>query len=322
LKHIFLISQPRAGSTFLQRILSNHSNVHTLGEPWFLLPIFKNDFELKVLKDAKYNSTWTNSAISEFFKSTEDFDDLFKENQITLYKNICKSLANSKGCDFFLDKTPRYYFIIKEISLTFPKSKVLVLLRNPIDVFNSVLDSFIKKDYSLLGLYEDDIFESPLLLLKQIKTNKNKNILFIKYEDILNDTKQEIKKICLHIGLDFEDSMLNISNSREWKFGDPKMNIKKEIDVTNINVWSKYLTTQKWRFFRDYVNTLGSVLINEFGYSYEELDKILVENKPSKFKLIFTVSLNFYFSKFYTIYLKPFYILKRKIKYRWNLIKK
>ena len=34
---IFLISQPRAGSTLTQKILGCHSQIHTISEPWMML---------------------------------------------------------------------------------------------------------------------------------------------------------------------------------------------------------------------------------------------------------------------------------------------
>ena len=37
---LFLISLPRSGSTFLQKILMSHSAIASSAEPWFLLPLF------------------------------------------------------------------------------------------------------------------------------------------------------------------------------------------------------------------------------------------------------------------------------------------
>ena len=37
---IFLISQPRAGSTLTQRILGSHQDIHTISEPWIMLHPF------------------------------------------------------------------------------------------------------------------------------------------------------------------------------------------------------------------------------------------------------------------------------------------
>ena len=41
---IFIVSQPRSGSTLLQNLLSNNTQVNTASEPWILLrlaPFFK-----------------------------------------------------------------------------------------------------------------------------------------------------------------------------------------------------------------------------------------------------------------------------------------
>jgi hypothetical protein len=43
---IFLISQPRAGSTMSQRILGSHPNIYTVSEPWILLgPLYPLHFD-------------------------------------------------------------------------------------------------------------------------------------------------------------------------------------------------------------------------------------------------------------------------------------
>lgn len=34
---VFVISQPRSGSTLLQSILGSHSDIHTVPEPWMML---------------------------------------------------------------------------------------------------------------------------------------------------------------------------------------------------------------------------------------------------------------------------------------------
>ena len=69
MNYIFLISQPRAGSTLLQRMLHEHSKIATVGEPWFLLPALKDDFELKVGRKANYDKKLANLAIKEFISN-------------------------------------------------------------------------------------------------------------------------------------------------------------------------------------------------------------------------------------------------------------
>ncbi len=39
IRPLFLLSQPRAGSTFVQRVLAAHPKISTASEPWILLPL-------------------------------------------------------------------------------------------------------------------------------------------------------------------------------------------------------------------------------------------------------------------------------------------
>ena len=62
-KLIFIISQPRSGSTLLQSLLSNNDFVATTSEPWILIPF------LSFLKgDTKLNANFklTKNAIIDF----------------------------------------------------------------------------------------------------------------------------------------------------------------------------------------------------------------------------------------------------------------
>ncbi len=50
---IFIVSQPRSGSTLLQSILSNNDYINTASEPWLLLP-FLNIFDSSLI-EVTYN---------------------------------------------------------------------------------------------------------------------------------------------------------------------------------------------------------------------------------------------------------------------------
>ena len=63
---IFLISQPRAGSTMSQRILGSHPNIYTVSEPWILLgPLYPLHFDNF---DAEYDARLFKTAWQSFFQ--------------------------------------------------------------------------------------------------------------------------------------------------------------------------------------------------------------------------------------------------------------
>ena len=69
---IFLISQPRAGSTLLQRILAAHSQVHSVSEPWLMLhPVY-------ALRPsgitAEYNEELARIALRDYLEQAEAYN--------------------------------------------------------------------------------------------------------------------------------------------------------------------------------------------------------------------------------------------------------
>ena len=66
---------------------------------------------------------------------------LLKSHILDLYREISKKNRNDDFI-YFLDKTPRYYWILNEIHELFPEAKYIYLTRNPINVFSSTMTSW------------------------------------------------------------------------------------------------------------------------------------------------------------------------------------
>ncbi|MBD0404481.1 sulfotransferase [Flammeovirga sp. EKP202] len=310
-QHVFVISQPRAGSTFLQRILSNHSKIHTVGEPWFLLPIIYNDFDLQVHNRKFYNATWANLAINSFLEEHKDIQCILKQHYLGLYKKITTDLALKNDKFIFIDKTPRYYYIIDSLVKEFPKSKFIILTRNPLDVFYSILKTWVKGNYFLLSRYQDDLFKA-LTYLKKIKSAEN--ILRVSYEDLLQETNTEVNRICNFLGISFEKEILDISQDKKWRLGDPNMNKKKVIDNSNTKKWKNSLSPQEWRLLNAYIHSLDQEAFIKLGYDLDKTIDDVAKIKPSKLKLFFTFSLSFYFNKFSRKVLTLIYYRRKKVR--------
>jgi len=309
-KFIFLISQPRSGSTFLQRILHEHSEISTVGEPWMLLPIFHNNFDLEITTKTKYNELFANSAIAEFQTNNSNFNTIKQESLLNFYKKICNDILKEQNATLFLDKTPRYYYIINDLLKYFPDAKIVILSRNPLDVFNSIINTWVKTKYSLLHNFLDDLFVAPKLLSNGIK---NPNVYHLKYEDLISNQNLELHNLCNYLDIRFESAMLNVSNSKDWKFGDPNMNDKKGVKSSNKNLWKQDLTTQKWRLFNEYINSSVSQFHQDLGYDIKGIKMELNELKPNKFRLFFSFGFIFFQSFFSKKILFNYYYYKTRI---------
>ncbi len=74
---VFLISQPRAGSTLLQRMIAAHPAVHTQSEPWIMLHPMHAFKPENIL--APYKSEIYADATKDFIESLPGGIDTYKK---------------------------------------------------------------------------------------------------------------------------------------------------------------------------------------------------------------------------------------------------
>jgi len=288
-KHlIFLVSQPRSGSTMLQHILGGHHEIHTLPEPWFMLN-FVYMFRSKGL-EAEYNAKYAYLAFEDFLKripnGQESYFEAIRRAAYFLYSKTIESSAKQ----YFLDKTPRYYFILPELYRFFPGAKFIILIRNPLAVFSSILETNLRGNWAKLFELADrkhDILTAPRLIMKAIQQQK-KNTAIVKYEEIVANPRRAIGALCDKLHLPFDVKIIEYGGKLKFTdttFIDPKSIYKHSKPVKNYsNEWINRLdTAQKVYIARNYLKFLGEEVINGLGYSYKELKDLLDNNS----KLVF-----------------------------------
>jgi hypothetical protein len=270
-KLIFIISQPRSGSTLLQKLISNNKHVDTVSEPWLLLPLLS--IYKPSLIEAKYNY---NVALQGFFAYLEKkgVDGVFKTD---MKKMILSLYSGGDDHLFFVDKTPRYYEIIPEILEFFPNAKFLVLKRNPFASLHSMLTTWSqdKIDYTLINAFYRDFLVAPFRIQEFCEKHGTKpNVLEVKYENIVSDPQQYVKAIYDWMNIPFDASVLDIDKNAKVKgmFGDDvyKKEPLKEIKSALSDSWRDSLADKKRKeFFGGYENFLGADFISKYGYAPE-----------------------------------------------------
>ena len=288
---IFIACQPRSGSTMLQRMLGGHDEIYTTSEPWVMLP---GAFSLRDDGRSRYNSSIANKAIESF--STEALDG--REEYIRLLRNHYTSIYNraleNRGETYFLDKTPRYYYILKEIEKILPNSKIILLVRNPVSVLSSIINRWVGNRWLNLKNFKDDIFRAP----KNIAyANKNlKNTTLVRYEDLIVNTEKNLGRILQFCGLPEEEGLKYYGDESmdEWRLGDKNMVYEKNKPVrSTLGKWKNVSSAQEWRVLWDYANKVDKKVIKEFGYNIDKIKASLNEIKPKKPYSASTIPLNF-----------------------------
>lgn len=267
---IFLISQSRAGSTLFQKLLAGHPEIHSMTEPWIMLhPIY-------ALKEdginAEYHSLLARHGLEDFVGQVPEGIELYR---IALRKMGCtlyNRVLELSGKQFFLDKTPRYYHIIPELYSIFPEAKFIFLLRNPIEVLSSVIETNRVDDLEIPSLI--DLIKGPGCLLDGIKMLKEKAIV-VDYESFIQSPESVIRRVCNRIGILFYRPLLNRGQcpKPEGGIGDANgVNQNSNQATDNIDKWLLNFSSLELIALADeYLKTLGPEIVSNMGYNFEVL---------------------------------------------------
>jgi len=280
---IFLISQPRSGSTLTQKIIGTHSKVYTRSEPWIMLnPLsqFKQDGSYE-----KYGKSLENIGVNDFYSELPNGKKDYLTGLSDMYLSLYDKYLQKENKQYFLDKTPRYYLIIDELVEVFPNAKFIFLKRNPLAVLSSIINTWHGDDWYQLSRHRADLIDAVDAMIDASQKYSKTGYVFL-YEDLLKKQTDTLNTVFNYIGIDFEEDVLNYNenNSEKWRFGDPKSVYEKsEIDPSNDLKWTKNLdNAQYWRVMHDYLQYLGKDKFEEYGYDFDENLEILKQKMPSK----------------------------------------
>jgi hypothetical protein len=298
---IFIISQPRAGSTLLQRILGSHPDIYTVSEPWLMLhPLYAMRPEGY---EAEYGQEWAQVALRGFVKALPGGEDKYLEGVRRMYNYLYEEALASSRKRYFLDKTPRYYFIISSLYRTFPKAQYIILLRNPIAVLCSVLNTWVRDNQFWmfrLCRFRHDLTRAPKLLLEGMKVLGKRGVI-VHYERLVRYPEREVHRTCDRLGLNFLREMVDYGrhNIPNWFSGDQDAIYQYERpSPENAEKWIHALDDpQVWRLANDYLQLLGQETLEQMGYSYEEVLQILQAHRPHRIRIWSTFSLAYLFDK-------------------------
>ena len=280
---IFLISQPRSGSTLTQKLLGAHSKIYTRSEPWLML---HPSYSLKKSGIySEYNFNTDRKAFEVFVEGLPDGEETYIQSLNEMYLNLYSYYIDGTNCSYFLDKTPRYYLIVNELLKIYPDAKYILLIRNPLAVLGSIINSWISNNWYRLSEFRNDLTRAINEQL-DILNNKKKNeaFLIIHYEEMLSDTNEVLKTLFDYISVDFEAGVENYNQKNEkWRFGDQEsVYVKDGIDKNNDKKWQQSLSVpQYWRVMYDYLHYIGKDNFEKLGYNFEENKGILMSNMPA-----------------------------------------
>jgi GT2 family glycosyltransferase len=271
---IFLISLPRSGSTLLQRVLAGHPEVMTVAEPWLMLhPLYALRHEGLT---AEYDAALARAALDDFLEVLPGGETAYLDGLRDFTGSLYARALQGAGKRFFLDKTPRYHHILPELRRVFPRAKFVFLLRNPLAVLASTLDTWFDGDPERLRDTSNhrDLLDAPRRMLDAI-TELGDDAIVVRYETLVQEPEYAVSALCARLGIAYDETMLDYGArpAPPGRWGD-EIGIQRHSrpQATCCEPWKDTLADDTARAFaHEYLTTLGSETVTALGYDVHTL---------------------------------------------------
>jgi Sulfotransferase family len=210
---LFLVGVWRSGTSLLQTLLNQHSQIGLMYEAE--LPLLKPLF-LGGNAKSDWLERWEfwNSALS---RHRIDADDVLppagdlRSSSETVYRNY----AWRRGASIFGEKSPNYWDCLDQVSKTFPSASFIVLWRNPLAVCRSVMSAaqsepyFAKRGMLLRALLACHKLRQQCDLLQK----RGIAVHEVHYEELVRDPAATLQGICTFLDISLEARMISLEDA-------------------------------------------------------------------------------------------------------------
>ena len=217
---------PRSGTTLVEQIISSHKTVKSSGENSILSNILGN----KIENTLKTNKEKTKDFI---FTDGEFINDYY-------YKKLDNLNINNK---IITDKTVQNFIWIGFIRSLFPNCKIINCLREPKDICLSIYKNNFENSFMNWSYKQEEIanffnFYSDLMKFWNYKFPNE--IYNLKYENLLSESTNEIKKLISFCDLSWDQECLNFQNNKTPVKTASSIQVRKPLYNSSKNISKNY----------------------------------------------------------------------------------
>ena len=205
-RKIFIGGLPRSGTTMVQNILDSHPSIY--GGPEF--DRIPNIIDLR----NKLLISFESGRISNY-TSKQNIDLSISQ----LIENLFNGIDTQKKYSYISEKTPWNILFFDELVTIFPDAKFIMVLRNPLNVFNSmknvakrakekdVIPPDFTTNYKIAVAYMETVYK----IMQRLLSKYPNNFYLIRYEDLLINLDAQTKNICEFIGVEWTAKLLDFN---------------------------------------------------------------------------------------------------------------
>jgi len=221
---IFILGLPRSGTTLLERLLSSHSQVGSLGEV--------NNFAFSLIHTVGPNNGKT---------------DLIKRSAECNFNLLAGRYSHaSKGYgvdgELLIDKTPLNFLYLGLIKLAFPKAKIIHLKRHPLDSCYAIYKTLFRMGYPFS--YDLTDLGNYYIAYHRLMTHWREvfpdGFFEVEYETLVRQPEDEARRLIEYCGLPWEAEILDFHSRKAPTATASAAQVRQPVYTSSIGRWKHY----------------------------------------------------------------------------------
>lgn len=239
-KTIYVVGNSRSGTTLMGQVLGRNKKIFCFHELHFFEHIWKPGTISKLSKEQSVELLALLLSVQRDDYLAERRPDLYKAEADKLLNTIDQELWTPPGLyrsflsyevknhnkQIACEQTPRNLYYLNEILNLYPDALAVLMVRDPRSVLLSQKNKWRIRSHGADNFPVREVIRSwvnyhpiTISLLWKSAANTAKNytdnpkVKTLKFEDFVNDPQQSIVEICQFIGEDFDEDMLNVSQT-------------------------------------------------------------------------------------------------------------
>lgn len=254
---VFIVGVPRSGTTLVSSMLSAHPNIAISPETHFLNNWAKPNLENNLSSKQDIDSFWdcyshsdrfshlgldANCVEAGFISTVEEFG--YK----AIFSTILQEYAHKLDKRRWGEKTPSHYLHIDTLLEWYPQARIIWMLRDP----RSVVASLMKVDWASSYTHVNAKLWRDSAILFEKKWVEDNRVKLVKYESLVTDAENQLRKLCDFINEEYCPSMLEgrssenspIVNRSGWAKSYLQQTLR-PVDQNSLKKWKTALSSSQ-----------------------------------------------------------------------------
>lgn len=239
---VFILGMPRVGSTLLERMLSNHSQIQSAGE--------LDNFAAQMM--AQLRARGAASGRENLVAASRELDFAALGEA---YVESTRPLTGQRP--FFIDKLPLNFLYIGLIAAALPGATIIHITRNPMDscyaMYKRLFNSAYPFSYQLDELAQ--YYAAYGELMNHWRHCLGERVIEVSYEDLVAAPETTLEPVLRSLNLTTEPAVLNFTSNRSASTTASASQVRQGLYSSSVDKWRHY--EKQLRPLREQLTALG-----------------------------------------------------------------